>query len=641
MRITCKALVALVATCVLSAQPIVSLTETDARKAWADSSARKLRERLSSEVPLSELGDWPLAVEGTLFMLFRKTELHRGRLSVRFVRSDSIVADVYPDATVVLSTGLLDHIDVVLFDRMASSARRVRSLEREREEALLPFLAPLAAETALDFGFATSAPSLGSAKDKRNAAHPAVPDRFLVDRVTVAMLALAGYETKPYIRFLADLSRAGVSPALRDWAARFPPAPSRLASLESSREAVSRLSTELVSLASAASTGADTRDILASSEAVASIAGDIPYLARLRALAFHRAWLSTVPTETTVFLTHLPVASELDRSAEAYAANASRMTGVSAESLAAKLSRAYMTASPVPGDARTFELALESYARAREAPVDAALDSSYARLLAFSPTVEARKEALGIALSAGEAEGDADSPIARANLAALLFYSGSDRARARALAGRFALPSAKGAAADMAVKAKASVSSDATSDAVTGLVRVGYPCDEREISVNLAVMMKASGEAKEADEYLARIRVLYADTRSIPSVTRASFRRLVPGDTVDSLVTFWGKPAGISYSYYSEWWEYPSLKARVLVAKDADGGEIVRHVALGTGSPVSPGGDVRVGDPLADFENEFGQPSYRVADSLAYLPGGSRLVAFAPYGTIRSISGSY
>ncbi len=627
MRIDCKPIAALVATCLLAVHPLAALTASEARRTWADSTARELRGYLVSEVPGSELGDWPRSVDETLFMLFRRTELHRGRLQVRYTRSDAVVSRIFPDGTVVLSTGLLDHIDAALFDRMAASSRRVRSLEGEREEALLPFLAQLAAETALDFGFATSQEAREAGVG--DAARRSVPDRFVADRMTMALLSLAGYETKSFTAFLRELARPGVPPALRDWASRFPPAQSRLAALESSSEAVSRLASELSSLISAAAVRADVRDILASAEMAISAAGDMPYLARLQALALHRSWLSSVTPEDAVMITHLPVASVEDGSSEPYAARAAGLSPARAEAFASGSSRAYSTASPVPGDARAFALALQSYARARETLVDGALDSAYARLLAFSPSLEARKEALSVALAAGESEDESDSPVARANLAALLYYSGTDRARGKTLAERHALPPAD----DAKPRAEA--------NAAGSSVRSGYPCDARAISVNLAVMMKSSGEAKKADEYLARIRRLFADARSVPSAARASFRRLVPGDSVDGLVAFWGKPAGIAYSYYSEWWEYPSLKARVLVAKDPDGRETTRLVTLGAGSPVSPGGNVRVGDALADFEAEFGTGAYAVADGTAYLSGGLRMTVLAPYGTIRAISAGF
>ncbi len=621
MHIAIKPLAALVATCVLSIHPLVSLTEAEARKNYADSAAQELRGYLPDEVPLAELGDWPRSVNETLFMLFRKTELHRGRLEVRYLRSNSIVARLFPDGTVLLSTGLLDHIDVILFDRMASSARRVRSLEREREEALLPFLAPLAAETALDFGFVLS---------KEGRPNETRPDRSSVDRMTAVMLTLAGYETKYLETWLTELSRAGVPPALKDWASRFPAPSKRLASLASSSESITRLSAELAALLQATAVSSETRDILASAEAVAAMAGDIPYLRRLQALALHRKWLSTVSPSETMLITHIPVAAELDRSSEVFLSHASEMTTKSGTPAA--MARAFANPVPVPGDAEAFSLAIDSYRRARATLSDGAFDSSYARLLAFAPTNDERKKALAIALGAAESEGDGDSPVARANLAALLFYSGTDRARARNLAERFAV--------GLEDRKKAYGNAEASPEA-SSIVRAGYPCDSRDIAINLAVMMKSLGEEKKADAYLARIRKLFADARSVPSPARASFRRLVPGDSVDSLVTFWGKPASIAYSYYSEWWEYPSLKARVLVAKESDGRELARFVTIGVGSPVSPGGNVRVGDALADFESEFGEAAYAVADAQAYLSGGVRFTVFAPFGTIRSISAGY
>ncbi len=65
------------------------------------------------------------------------------------------------------------------------------------------------------------------------------------------------------------------------------------------------------------------------------------------------------------------------------------------------------------------------------------------------------------------------------------------------------------------------------------------------------------------------------------------------------------------------------------------------EITIASGSPVSPGGDIRTGDTREVFERVFGEPAYRAGDRDVYLVNGMRLSVHYLFNKIRSITAGY
>ena len=65
----------------------------------------------SNEIAASEVGEWYDIIETSLFMLIRRTELFRGTMRLIITDRQNARCMLYPDGTVLVSTGLLDYID--------------------------------------------------------------------------------------------------------------------------------------------------------------------------------------------------------------------------------------------------------------------------------------------------------------------------------------------------------------------------------------------------------------------------------------------------------------------------------------------------------------------------------------------------
>lgn len=528
-------------------------------------------------VARADLGDWPHSADETAFALFRATELYRGALQVRYAADPKPRAQLEKDGSLILSTGLLDAIDARLFDALAASPRRSRNFEEERESALAPYIAEVAATYALEGA-------------------PAAIDRQSMDRMALFLLRQAGYDERGYA----------------DWLAADPEKAARRKALSASAETTARFLRECDALFAAAVAGSHESEIQTSYLALQGIVGESRYLTRLRAIALHRAFLLSLSPADVPLAPILPganspsdprlIAPWLDR----------------ALNLPVTRSPARSVSNLLPS--RSAELrraSLDSYALAMTGLPDHALDSGHASLLAYGPDPVDQSRALELAMNAAEAEesSGSSSPCARVTLASLLYAKGTHYARAELLFERFAL------------KAGLEEPGDRVSE--------GFPCDSRAIAINLAIVAKARGKSEKANAVLSRCKPLVS-TDSDPGLV--SLRRIVPGSSVDELMTRWGKPSGISYDYFNEYWDYPSLKARALVDKDSSGSERVAAVFLKPGSPVSPAGNVRLGDPIADLENILGKPVFLGSDCRVYRSGGILVWVQGPSTRIRSIA---
>ena len=64
-----------------------------------------------NEISGENLGVWQEVLNASLFMLIRNNELYRGRMRLIIEESQIIKCGIYPDGTILLSTGLFDYIE--------------------------------------------------------------------------------------------------------------------------------------------------------------------------------------------------------------------------------------------------------------------------------------------------------------------------------------------------------------------------------------------------------------------------------------------------------------------------------------------------------------------------------------------------
>ncbi len=566
-----------------------------------------------SEAAPGTLGEWNDIISDSLFLLFRHTELFRGGMRVLVVENTAVFARMYPEGTFALSTGLLDYIDESLFESAADSTRRLRNFDSEREAVLFPFLVIEAAHFALDHQFtayernSTTGISAGSDPFRYSAA-----EVFQADRFSHILLSLAEFDPLLCDQLLSSLDAIyASSPANPAFAAYFQglPSPSvRLATLANSSKNLPKITAEFSAVLSSLRSGLALTEASDSLAALAETYPASPWLDRLEAIVLHRLWLATVPERIQRLKTFFPVAAECDPSTTAFH---DLFNDVRPEFPASRTGskKNFLSGGTIPGDVNLYEAARVAYQKDADTQSDSGLAPSRAMLLAWTDD----EAALQMAENAATAETGSRDVTARANYASLLYLTGTDYARAQYLLD--ALPGRQ---------------------RQLGIDR-GIPGDERDILLNSALMLRPLGDLSRSLEKKKAFDRLYLPSAPVGTI---SFRQITVADTADTLASKWGRPTEIIYNYVTENWNYPSLSASVLLGSDpaVPGRQIIHRIRFGTGSPLTPGNDIRAGDSRNDFESVFGKSVYRAGDFEVYLKDGNRISVFYLSDKIRSVT---
>lgn len=596
---------------------IAAVPDIDIRKELLSGARQEILRLGRTEIPPGELGDWRETIDTTLFMLFRSTELYRGPIRVMVVNDKNIFSTLYPEGTMILSTGLLDHIDLQVFQLSVNDPRRARDHTGERERKLAPYLAYNAARLALDNDFSAFRRIVLQTGPSR---HTGNLDRMLestsaeihdTDLVACVILELAGYTTslftQEYLSTLAEeQSIRGTSRS--SWFASVPPEKRKRYIHEQTvlRDLLySGYSGILQTLRTRTAFG----DAVNAIESIRESRSGGIYLDRLEALINHQYWLSAIPAEQQHLMTLFPAAAEENNRLSPFAALAGNR----------KIPAPSASGIPVPGkdagNPALYNRAIQAYRKFLSAWSEPALASAYALLLfqggdsTDTPFLEAETAARLETLSSGY--------TARANHASLLFLSGKDPAGAERILSRLARQTG------------------ATSHV---LLNEGIPSDDREILTNRAIMLRAAGDHSRADSLLEHISML----SKRQSGGTHSFRGISLGTTATGLADRLGKPDSITYNYYHEVWEYPKLGLVITLQQtEKDTDPKILRIQMNAGSPVSPGGDIRTGDSRGQFERVFGKPAYRAGDRDVYLSNDMRISVQYLFDRIRSITAGY
>ena len=610
---------------------LASENQGELRSDLTDESRRELLSLAASEIPAEKLGEWKDILDSALFMIFRKTELYRGPLRVLVQDSKSVQVRFYPEGTFVISSGLLDYIDNALFESAADSPRRMRNFYSEREAMLVPFLVPEAAHFALDHQFSAFSRTQtdngqmtgGNSLSKR--LRPSGTEVLEADGFSIVLLSLAGFDPEVYTAWLGSLETVKDKTELADnfaeYLASVPSAGTRLSAIETSRKSITKTCGEFASVLASIHSGTGFSEAASSVDALRKTWPTSTYIDRLDAIVLQRYWLTTVPLTDRVLKTNYPTADESDSMREEFVNLASSKEPIQAMFPADRTTQ--------PGDVKLYTAAYDAFTRTMQAYTDPVLSSSFAMLEVWSPSRNDRRSAIRIAAEAASLETGGESFVARANYATILYMTGTDTSRAQLMmeqllsqgtSGENGVASAIGARGE---KAKRS-----------GSVSSGIPGDERDLSINLALMYRYSGNESRAEAVLEPARKLVVPAGEKGSI---ALRMMHIGDGTDELIARWGQPSEIVYNYYTENWNYASLCASVKIVPDSSSGRRISLIRLSPRSPVSPGADIRTGDKRVDFEAAFGKPAYRAADSYIYVYEGNRISVFYVADKIRSI----
>lgn len=556
------------------------------------------------EISAAAIGEWYEIIETSLFMLMRRTELFRGTMRLIITDQQNARCMLYPDGTFLISTGLLDYIDSMLFMDTSGSARRIRSFNSERENFFAPIAAVYAAQFALNYDTAT--PNAVLSKEHV----------FTVDILANVLLDIAGYPHGLLELWLSRLDKiqsdSGTAALFRSFFTGNISPEDRLEQLYGNSEAVTHLYEEISGVLFALQNRKGTSDARTVLENLLQLFPDSLYINRLNALISHQAWLASLDRRDQELATILPAAVYDNASVFSFFQAADFM--LEQDDLEEEADY-FSKTMPVKGNSKVYAQAKKAYNDYLSIMYEAGIASSYALLLASSPLAHERATVLSIAEQADLFHAGADDKTARANYAALLYLIGKDYTKAQLLL------------ADC-------LHSTLRKTGKTLFLTTGFPADERLIRCNylriLKKMNEKTGAAKEKDWLIG---ILKEPDEAVPIV----LRNIALGDTVDDLLLAWNEPSTIIYNYYSERWLYRLLNTEVIIrAKDQNSS--ILQMTVGFPSSLTLFNDIRTGDTREAFEKVCGKSVYRSCDALAYHRQGNLLLVIYGNNKIRNVT---
>lgn len=558
----------------------------------------------SNEISASSIGEWYEILETSLFMLMRKTEVFRG--SMRLIITDQQTARcmLYPDGTFLISSGLLDYIDSVLFLDAAGSARRIRNFNTERENFFAPIAAVAAAQFALNYYPGTAARTLPN-------------DRiYTIDILANVFLDIAGYPRSLLETWLTYLERAqsdkGTAAMLRSFVSGPVSAHERLEQLYNNSEAVTHLYEEISGILFALQNRRGTLDARNILENLRQLFPESIYMHRLNALICHQAWLNSLDQREKELATILPAAIYDPQTVFSFFQAVDIMPDDGRyDHEADYLSKS----SPIKGNSKIYAQAKKAYGDYLCLMYEAGIAASYAHLLTASPLAHERDAVLKIAEQADLFHAAADDVSARANYAALLYLVAKDYTKARILLSECL----------QAVNRK---------NTQKLFLTTGFPADERLIRCNLIRMLNRLNEKEAAAQEKKRLSaILQEPNEDVPIV----LRNISLGTSVDDLLRAWNEPSSIIYNYYSERWLYRLLNTEIIIRAKNQGGTVLQ-MTIGFPSSLTLFNDVRTGDSRDAFETICGKPLYRSCDAFIYHRKGSMLQVIYGNNKIRNVT---
>ena len=563
----------------------------------------EIAEASLNEVAVSEIGEWYDIIETSLFMLIRRTELFRGTARLMITDMRNARCMMYPDGTVLVSTGLLDYIDSLLFMDTSGSARRIRNFNSERENFFAPIAAVCAAQFALNY--------YSSAKNVELS-----PEKvYTIDIMASVLLNIAGYPQGILETWLERLDsvQAGSETAkiFSSFLTGSVKPDMRLEQFNGNGDDITHLYEEISGVLVALQNRRGTADARTVLDNLLQLFPQSLYVNRLNALIAHQAWLNSLDKRNTELATILPAAVYDNVSVFSFFQSADFMFDNDDD----EQSDYFAKTMPTRSNNAVYMQAKKAYNDYLSLVYEAGVASSYAYLLASSPLAHERNAVLSIAEQADLFHTGVDDKTARANYAALLYLVGKDYTKAQQLL------------ADC-------LHSAVQKPGKVLFLRTGFPADERLLRCNYFRMLKKTNDKTGA----AQQRTWLADILKEPeTVVPIVLRNVSVGDTVDALLKAWDRPSSIIYNYYSERWLYRQLNAELII-RSRDGDGAVLQMSVGFPSTLTFFNEIRTGDSREAFEKICGQVAYRSCDALMYHRQGNLLQVIYGNNKIRNIT---
>lgn len=554
------------------------------------------------ETEADKIGEWYDIIETSLFMLIRRTELFRGTIRLMITNQGTAACTLYPDGTFLVSTGLLDYIDTLLFMNAAGSARRIRNLNSERENIFAPIAAVRVAQFALNY-YDT---------DKKTAV--STRQLYTIDIMASVLLTLAGYPEgllEKWLELLAAIQHdSKTSRQFESFLCSVVTPRIRLDELIGNSDDVAHLYEAVSGVIFAVQHRKGTADARTVLDNLLKVFPQSLYFNRLSVLIAHQLWLSTIDRRDTELATILPAAVYDTAAVVSFFRSADLMF----EDEDDEQTDYFSKTMPGKENNAVYAQAKKAYGTYLNLIYEAGIASSYARLLASSPLVHERTAVLSIAEQADLYHAGFDDKTARVNYACLLYLVGKDYTKAQLLLSDCLYPLRK-------------------KNTKSLFLTAGFPADERLIRCNYFRVLKKIQDKQGAAEQRSWLEKNLKEPEAIVPI---AIRNISVGSTVDELLRAWNKPSSIIYNYYSERWAYRVLNAELNISsKKGDG--IVLQMSIGFPSTLTLFGDIRTGDSRMEFEKKTGQPWYCSCDSLIYYWKGNVVQVLYGNNKIRNI----
>lgn len=566
-------------------------TGTDSQDSFRQPYRQEIAEASKKEVSAKDIGIWYDILESALFMLIRKTELYRGNMRLLIEDSPAAKCKIYPDGTILISTGVFDYIDAELANPQNISPRRIRNFNIERENMLAAIIAVEAA------GFSLKN-NLNDVKAKHASAESLNKHNLRVDMFAAVLLKIAGYNVEVLYKHFERLNKiepdVAVSKKIISLFKENYSSQARLNNILKYIEEADIIADELIYILTGLQSEDKTieEDVRQRCLSLKNNFSESIYFKRLAALILHKSLPNNI---TQKLLTAFPYASSTSNEVTALM----EILNSKPETFTLSNMNLKDNQKQFIENASLYKDAVNAYEEYLNIIYEPALASAYALLLFSNGDEEEKNKAIHIAEQALMLNNDSENDVAAINYASVLFLSGDDYSKSKILL--------EVILKNIAEKNKTNL-----------FLRTGTIIDERLVLCNYAVMLFGIGDIKASLKIQEKLKGLISYEKEVKPI---SLKKIKLHDTTDELLEYWGKPSGIKYNYFLETWIYDHLNTEIIIKTQSD--NRIERINILQNSTLSLFQDLRVGESKKAFEEVLGKPSFYAADCDIYFYKGN------------------
>lgn len=539
-----------------------------------------------NEIAADSLGVWYDVLESALFMLIRYNEIYRGKMRLLITDTIKVECKIYPDGTVLVSTGLFDYIDAKLAKIQNASPRRIKNFNKERENLLAAFLAHEAAAFALD----VRNPYFADYMSLKQQNVSILKDCNLkADKFAAVFLRTAGYSAHLFYDYLEELKNIQSDTELfirfeTIFQDNYSP-DERVGNFLKTLDEAEVISDEIMYILDALKNDRNNliEDAAQRVKTLKNNFYDSIYFKRLTAIVTHKKLEATTQHSNNFLLPVYPISMQ--------SCSGLNIMLEYIKNVVAENKKNY---SEVLRDSPEFYETILAYKMYLNSIYESGLASSYAFLLSHSQNSNERTLALETAEAAYLMEYNSNSLTAAVNYASVLYITGKDYTKAKMIL--------------------EDILNNKKDDTDKMFLAAGLNVDERFVLYNYIILISGLNEREKA---LKEIEKLNAMLAYFDAYTPIALKKIKIGDTADDLLEYWGKPSEIKYNYISEIWNYNAFNATVFLSASAN--MRIEKIVLFQDSNLSLLKDLRVGESKKYFEKVFGKSLYKAGDFEVYF----------------------